>query len=1153
LEAAATDLKTADAWNIWQWLYKQALFQLNIPERLFLVVDGVDEAENPGSIIRFLADLHLTRLPLRVLLVSRKTHEISSGFQRLAKQVDVETIRAEGNQNDIRSYIDNEMDIAGDGCYRDEVTSQLLHRAQGNFLWIHLAVQKINTCHTKLAVDNALQDLPSGMTALYDRMATTVRMQPTVGDRRLGLSILGWATCARRVLTVSELGDALDNGGLLEIQRTIGDLCGGFVVVDMEGKVSMIHETAREYLTREDQKDRPVVIEPRTTNDTLFLRCIRRLTANSLRSLISRNQPPALLDYAVETWFIHLSQGSISESNILDAAIKFLQSPHVLNWIFAVASKKELRVLVVASRYLADVALKLRRLGDNSFPHAQNIDTFERWATDLTKIVGKFGRNLVQRPDSIFKLIPPFCPASSIVFQQFGHREARALHVSGFTNSVWDDCLAQFPLEQGMVASAIIPAGSRIVILANIKNTSSIIFYDAATFEEQRRLSHPERVLSIEVSKLGDLLVSYGYQTTRVWDTDSGKCIKVARNPLKRPRPHTLTFSEDSRKVILGSEDRCIRSLSLDDDGSSEWELRSSIEEESLDGTTVRFPICSALSPDGSMIAYGYRAHPVTVWELEPLMLLGQCNMLLDETDMTVQESTWGEVYKLAWHPFHGEVFGLTQVGLLFKWDPYEEDASVKTHAGANSLTISKDGSLVATGDGVGALKVFQSSDLTLLYQLSTRDPVTYLSFSADSRRLYDIRGTYGNVWEPNTLIRLAEKSEYPEHNSDAASETESLAKVSIFAENHFLRVDSVISLSGQAVNPLYSYGTEDGVAALCEVGKGKIRDLERQQSFMSMEHMTWSDDGRYIAFSDLSGKVFVKQVSRSRESRQNWELTQGFDLSIPSHRGHIKKLLFHPASRLILVVTSRSLNMIDISDQQLALSVPFESAAAVEWICHPTLSNYFLGFSIGNIQTFMWQDLKSMVTYTYSLPPQISSSSDDVVDADQCVLGRLTSSSESPYVLLEVSFPADSGKMEDQYALFQVSDIELSPEAEKSAPSDGKEIPCSTLPSEIASTIREPLAFISRRRLVFLDIDRWICSWTLPLPPSSAASTVGNRTGRVGLPGPRSGAVEQYYFLPGDWVTAHESQLCRITPDGTLLCPRNGDVVAVQCSKLRK
>ena len=46
---------------------------------------------------------------------------------------------------------------------------------------------------------------------------------------------------------------------------------------------------------------------------------------------------------------------------------------------------------------------------------------------------------------------------------------------------------------------------------------------------------------------------------------------------------------------------------------------------------------------------------------------------------------------------------------------------------------------------------------------------------------------------------------------------------------------------------------------------------------------------------------------------------------------------------------------------------------------------------------------------------------------------------------------------------------------------------------------------------------------------------------------------IEEHYFLPGDWATADEAKFCSGMPDGTLLCPWNGEVVAVQCAKLRK
>ena len=1154
LEAAATDLRTADFRNIWQWLYKQNLFQLAIKYPLYWVIDGVDEADNPGAVIKLLSEIHSTIVPLRVLILSRKTHEISSAFQKLGKQVHLDTIRTEGNRDDFRSYIDREMDIAGENSYREEVTVQLLERARGNFLWVHLAVQKINDCHTKAAVRDALNDLPPGMEALYDRMAISVQTQPTPNDRRLGQSILGWATCAQRLLSVEELSDALGNDGLLEIQRTIGDLCGGFVVIDKEGKVAMIHETAREYLMRGGDGNRPLVIDRKSTNDKLFNKCIQRLTDPRLRSQINRNQPPALLDYATSAWFIHFSLGSATHSDVLEIVVKFLRGPHVLTWIYNAARGKELRALVGASRYLTDVVLKLRKLREReSLAHRQAIAAIEGWATDLIKVVGKFGNTLIQNPDSIYRLIPPFCPRESVIYLQFGRKESKALHVSGITNNTWDDCLARFSLEQGVMASAILAAGNRIVILTNIRKSSHIVIYSSATFEEQGRITHPERVFSIQVNKLGDLLVSYGYITTRVWDMATGHCIKTVKNPTKRPRPQTLLFVETDNMILVGGEDRCVRFFSLDDD-SAEYDTKAQIDEQSLEDTMLNFPVCSALSPDGNMIAFGYRGHPVTVWELEPPMLLGQCSMTLDATDMTIQENTWGEVFRLTWHPFSGEVLGLTQVGLLFKWDPYEVEAAATVQTGGDYLTVSRDGSLVATGDAVGTIKVYATSDLSLLYQLSSPNPVHYLSFSTDSRRLYDVRGAYGNVWEPNTLVRLADSSEYPDYNSDALSETESLTKLSLHTEHHSTRVDNVIALSGQSAGPLYCYGTEDGVAVLCEVGRGKVCELERLTSYMSIEQVAWSEDGRLVAITDLSGRLSIKRIAKAGQARDTWQVNHEFDLVIPPHQGHISQLVFQPAGHHLFASTTTTLYSIDLRSHDLVKAAVPVGISKVKWISHPTLPDHLLGFGNREAHILTWAGLRAVKDYTYfptrlanpvTMSPIQTLQRNVGSKGDNETLGRLISNAGSPHILLEISHFATSSQLESQYFVFEIADIHLEPGGDDTNTSSNK-LPYKLLPADIASRIREPLAFLSHRGLVFLDVDRWICTWRLP--SSAPRRRSGGKGSEAG-----GGEIEECYLLPGDWVTANEGQLSAIMPDGTLLCPQNGEVANVQCAKLRK
>lgn len=134
LEAAGTDLKTADDQSIWLWLCQKCLLQLDIKTPLFWVIDGVDEAENPESVVRILSKLNLSAIPFRVFVVSRSTYEITSAFRKLQKQLHTEMIPTEGNQEDFLSYINNEMDLAGENSYKEDITSQILERARGNFL-----------------------------------------------------------------------------------------------------------------------------------------------------------------------------------------------------------------------------------------------------------------------------------------------------------------------------------------------------------------------------------------------------------------------------------------------------------------------------------------------------------------------------------------------------------------------------------------------------------------------------------------------------------------------------------------------------------------------------------------------------------------------------------------------------------------------------------------------------------------------------------------------------------------------------------------------------------------------------------------------------------------------------------------------------------
>lgn len=79
---------------------------------------------------------------------------------------------------------------------------------------------------------------------------------------------------------------------------------------------------------------------------------------------------------------------------------------------------------------------------------------------------------------------------------------------------------------------------------------------------------------------------------------------------------------------------------------------------------------------------------------------------------------------------------------------------SSKSPLAPKKKTVSPDGNLLATSDARRAVKIHTTSSPTLTYQVTAQDFVLDLAFSPDLRRIYDLRGDYGNFWGPNTLLR---------------------------------------------------------------------------------------------------------------------------------------------------------------------------------------------------------------------------------------------------------------------------------------------------------------------------------------------------------------------------------------------------------------
>ncbi|KAH7169906.1 NACHT and WD domain protein [Dactylonectria macrodidyma] len=1112
--------ETADPRVIWERIFRSILFRMEGQrEPLYWVIDGLDEADDPRSIVKLLSEISSSLTPIRLLIVGRKSSDMEASFLKVPAGLMVSTISIHsGQDHDLHQYITRELDVPGSPEFKTQVVQRILDGAQSNFLWVRLAVEQMNLCHREAEIEAAFQQLPAGMEALYDRMALCVTEIRSPTYRELASTFLQFSTCALRVLTVAQLSQALGEGavGMLDLERSIVDLCSGFVVVDNSGNVSMAHQTAREYLLS-SKKDRPFSINRNTAHGHLFSSSMRCLMAPGLQGKIVMNQIPEFVDYAATSWAIHLNSAPLDDRSVVQTLKQFLTGRWVLTWIEYLASVGQLQVLIQASKNISKYTAKLKaRNTSHTVDHvySMELELFESWSVDFVKVLGKFGTTLRRNPRAIYTLIAPFCPRNSAIYQHFGKTEARKLQLLGLSAENWDDAVARISFGDGAFASSISVAGAYIFVLTS---TSSVLIYDSSTFEQSQAspVTQRERVYMVEVNSTGSLFATYGYRTTKVWETSTGKCKFSIENLESRPRPLVMLFDKKRPLLLVGTDDSKIRSVSLTQP-SPIWQLVADLEEPELDGHFLNAANLIALNEDSSLVAVAYRGHPLSAWETDGPVHIGHCWRKREALSR-------GEVIDAAWLPHSPEVLGVYIEGIVFKWNPYTDETE-EVGVGANRISLSKDGRLFATGNGKGTVKVFVTSDFSPLYQLTSSDAIFNVAFSPASHRFYDIRGYYANVWEPNALMSFA-GSASGGFSSENESETNSLAHIT--SSTFCPSIDSITALAALPNGGFYFCGTERGTVQLHHTQRGRLADICTSKGFLSIEQLNCSDDGRYLSFCDSSKKIIIKSIITGSPSASGPTFETKCEIQMQHIvDGPVLHIMMHPTSSRLLVQAASSLHVISMALLEVTHSRGESINAMQKWILHPQDPSLIMGFGPEGIQVLDW-DLTERQIYNYNLPIDHSLSGLEITDTDsrRLKVAQVLITRDKKHILVQLSQLGGPGSHGQTLLYFTSSSFPCPISAEVNRMS----VPSEVLPSDLTTQVSRPLTFLSRDRLVFLSRTYSICSWQLPRGP-----------------------VKELFSLPGDWISLDCLALCRIwNTEKAFLCPRNGEVAVAKCVSL--
>ena len=1118
-------LDKADARSLWKTLFATKFLRSPLQRPIYWIVDALDECDHPNILLELLStELSSLCLPVRIMVTSRQSQKLSLAFDKVAVNNPVRSITLDANNSDISKYIKKEVEyMVGSVEFKHDVTKRILERANKNFLWVHLTLQEISQCHSNEEIDQILRDVPPEMEIIYERMQKTIIQNAKPSERELAHKILMWTTCSRRTLELQELAEALrpDYSVFLDLRRTIGHVCGEMIVVDANNRVTMVHQTARDYLI--NAPDVLLSIRPPQAHTELFKRSISALLDRSLRGKLKQLDVKSFLFYAATSWAYHLNLTFPASDETLDLLIAFFRGPFVLTWINLLALAGHPKVLVYTSQALETYTKRRRKEDIVKSPllhRLRDLETLDLWALDLLKLIGKFGPKLASNPESIYKIIPQFCPCNSMIFQQFGQKSiSRSIvSVTGISNSDWDDSLAKISIGNDSQGLSISCAGRYIGILTT---TGMVCLIDALTLQITRTLRHNENVFRLAFSSNGDLLVSYGFHTCKVWQTSSGKQLHVIPNPADS-RALEITFTDNDSMVLMCSDNKLIRKVALEkiDDGWQTLDPKILKEESRLEGVYTNTPCCVSFDAIASHIAVAYRGFPLSVWGLDKPRLIGRCKRITDQKRMN--RNAWTGVDRVTWHPYSGDVLGLYNDGCAFRWHPYE-DESQEVMAGASEIVCSPDGVFFATSDVNGIIKLWNFQHFAIVYRLSYENPVTALTFSPDCKQIYDIRGSFCNIWEPNVLIRMSETDE-------RASELGSITHTSSGSEVEAKVLSPIISLAATPNGDLYCAGNDEGLVQLFDPANGYITELWQSATLMTVDQLAFDQLGKHIAATEIGGKIVVKSIKAMTSSSQSfkWEVSTVLDTRVNLESGGIQGLLLRPNSQSLFIPSQTSAQVWSLTEKKICTSTIFKNPRAIrKWINHPLDQSSILAFEYGSITMYKWEDLTEMATGSFNLPELQPTDLNSIAPRRPSAHGlmspselehsidRILLSQCGTYILAEFAL----GK---QICIFERAALSL-PEGSRTA------LKPIFLPSAILGQVRLTLGILPRGNFVFLNIENWVCTW------------------RMGS-GVDVQKIREHYFLPRDWVNTDCLRLCLLLVDGTLLCPKDGEVAVIKC-----
>jgi hypothetical protein len=251
----------------------QSMLEDEVVERAYLVIDALDECRNeePGlpQLLELISEFSETQDKIKWLVSSRNIPEIEISLEehktrtRLSLELNAESVAGA-----VETYIDYKMSglaeryrkvyaARKDPCIhedlrkvQDNVAEELRQKATGTFLWVALVFKQIEGCGADAILD-LVRKIPSGLENIYAQMMHHVNDLDDAGHcKRVLLTVVN----TYRPLPLSDLA-TLARLPKLAVHHEIVRHCGLLTIREDDGIVYFVHQSAKDYLTKDPKSN----------------------------------------------------------------------------------------------------------------------------------------------------------------------------------------------------------------------------------------------------------------------------------------------------------------------------------------------------------------------------------------------------------------------------------------------------------------------------------------------------------------------------------------------------------------------------------------------------------------------------------------------------------------------------------------------------------------------------------------------------------------------------------------------------------------------------------------------------------------------------------------------------------------------------------